>query len=110
MLRRQFLATSLALPAFSRAAWADDKSYTISLWDGGWLGGRRAVGLEIELEDGWKTYWRMPGDSGIPPEFTWKRSDNAGSITVLFPLPHRFTDASGDTIGYKERVVFPVLI
>ena len=110
MLRRQFLASCIALPAIRQTAFADDKSYTMSLWDGGWLGSRRAVGVEIELEEGWKTYWRMPGESGIPPEFDWKRSDNAGAITVLYPLPHRFTDASGDTIGYKERVVFPVLI
>src|SRR5690606_17942397 len=60
---------------------------------------------------GWKTYWRTPGDAGgLPPAFDWSASSNLASASVLFPAPSRFTDKSGNTIGYKGRVIFPVEI
>ena len=65
-------------------------------------------GLDIELDKGWKTYWRMPGDAGIPPQFDWSRSRNVKSVEVLWPAPQRFHDQGGETIGYKDRVVFPL--
>jgi len=67
-------------------------------------------GLEIELDHGWKTYWRLPGDAGIPPQFDWSKSKNLKSVEVLWPAPHRFIDKGGETIGYKDRVVFPLRI
>jgi DsbC/DsbD-like thiol-disulfide interchange protein len=51
----------------------------------------------------------MPGEAGIPPQFTWKPSVPA-EIEVLYPLPGRFADASGETVGYKHEVVFPVRV
>lgn len=67
-------------------------------------------GLEIELDHGWKTYWRLPGDAGIPPQFDWSKSKNLKSVEILWPAPHRFEDKGGETIGYKDRVVFPLRI
>lgn len=70
-----------------------------------------AAGLEMELAPGWKTYWRIPGDAGgVPPEFDWSASENVASAAVQYPAPKRMTDRAGSTIGYKGRVVFPVLI
>lgn len=64
--------------------------------------------VEIELDDGWKTYWRFPGDAGgVPPAFDWTGTGNARP-EVLFPAPKRFTDRAGDTVGYKGSVVLPV--
>lgn len=68
------------------------------------------AGVVVDLDDGWKTYWRVPGDAGIPPEFKWDGSRNARSVEVRYPLPRRFVDQSGEAIGYKHRVVFPVEI
>jgi DsbC/DsbD-like thiol-disulfide interchange protein len=68
------------------------------------------AGIQIRLEPGWKTYWRMPGDSGVPPTFDWSGSKNLRSAEVLYPAPHRFTDASGTAIGYEDEVVFPVMV
>jgi DsbC/DsbD-like thiol-disulfide interchange protein len=68
------------------------------------------AGVQIRLEPGWKTYWRMPGDSGVPPSFDWSGSKNLRSAEVLYPAPHRFTDASGTAIGYEDEVVFPVMV
>lgn len=66
------------------------------------------AGIEIEMADGWKTYWRNPGDAGgVPPAFDWAESDNVTPV-VLYPAPHRLVDRAGETIGYKNRVTFPV--
>jgi DsbC/DsbD-like thiol-disulfide interchange protein len=66
------------------------------------------AGVEIVLADGWKTYWRFPGDSGVPPVFHWSGSLNLASVKVLYPAPSRLTDAGGDVIGYRHQVIFPV--
>ncbi len=57
---------------------------------------------------GWKTYWKNPGDSGVPPSFDWAGSKNLKHAEVLYPAPHRFADANGTAIGYDDQVVFPV--
>jgi len=66
--------------------------------------------LDIALKPGWKTYWRYPGDSGVPPHFDFSSSENLKTATVLYPTPHLFTDETGQTLGYKERVIFPVVV
>ncbi|MGI9524118.1 MAG: protein-disulfide reductase DsbD domain-containing protein [Hyphomicrobiaceae bacterium] len=74
-------------------------------------GVRIYAGLEVELAEGWKTYWRQPGDAGgIPPYFDWSKSKNLKSTAVKFPPPTRFRDSLGEAIGYKRRVVYPVLL
>jgi DsbC/DsbD-like thiol-disulfide interchange protein len=68
-------------------------------------------GVEIKLNPGWKTYWRYPGDSGVPPVFDFSKSENVKSATVLFPAPKRFSDgAGGHSIGYKAGVLLPVKV
>ena len=64
--------------------------------------------LELQLDDGWKTYWRMPGDAGVAPAFDWSGSANVASATTLYPAPHRMGDQGGEAIGYKSAVIFPV--
>src|SRR5205085_7245804 len=66
------------------------------------------AGVELKLATGWKTYWRYPGDSGVPPRFDFARSENVKSVTVKWPAPQRFSDESGVSIGYKDQVVFPL--
>jgi DsbC/DsbD-like thiol-disulfide interchange protein len=69
------------------------------------------AGLELRLDPGWKTYWRDPGDSGVPPTFDFSGSDNVKSVTVEWPAPERFPDgAGGNSIGYVGRVVLPLRI
>ena len=62
------------------------------------------------MDEGWKTYWRNPGDSGVPPSFDWSGSTNLKKAEVLYPAPHRFSEAGGTAIGYSGDVVFPVKI
>lgn len=74
-------------------------------------GGEIVAGIEIALEDGWKTYWRSPGDAGgVPPELDWSGSQNVAETRLVYPAPKRFKDKSGETIGYKGNVVLPVLV
>ncbi len=68
------------------------------------------AGVQLRMAPGWKTYWRNPGNSGVPPTFDWSGSKNLKSAEVLYPAPHRFADASGTAIGYDDEVVFPVRI
>lgn len=71
---------------------------------------RVAAALELDLADGWKTYWRMPGDAGVPPTFDWQGSVNLGSLKVLYPAPQRLPEAGAETIGYKKHVLFPIVV
>ncbi len=68
------------------------------------------IGLQIKLDKGWKTYWRNPGDAGLPPQFNWTVSDNVKSIDVLWPKPEKFEAYGFVTWGYEKEVVFPIRI
>ena len=68
------------------------------------------AGVELKLQPGWKTYWRYPGDAGVPPVFDFAASDNVKTVTVLWPAPVRFADGSGHSIGYKGAVIFPLRV
>ena len=93
---------------------AADKS---SRWDGdarsairliaGTRGAGDAVipaGIEIKLKPGWHTYWRYPGDAGIPPHFDFQGSQNVKSVEVRWPAPKRLPEGSVMTIGYDRDV------
>jgi DsbC/DsbD-like thiol-disulfide interchange protein len=67
------------------------------------------AGVEIKLKDGWKTYWRYPGDSGVPPLLDFSKSQNLKAVVVRYPAPTRFSDgAGGNSIGYKGTVILPL--
>jgi len=71
----------------------------------------RRAGVEIRLDPGWKTYWRDPGDSGVPPTLDFSGSENVKSVTVEWPAPERFPDgAGGNSIGYLDHVIVPLRI
>lgn len=73
-------------------------------------GAPRYVGVEIRLRANWKTYWRQPGEAGLPPEFDFSGSGNLAGATVLWPAPSWYVDEYGEAIGYKDRVIFPVRV
>lgn len=105
-------AVCLAAPP-GESPWVKEnfsKARLVSGTVGGADNGELLAGVQIRLEPGWKTYWRTPGDSGVPPSFDWSGSKNLKHAQVLYPAPHRFADASGTAIGYEDEVVFPVKI
>ena len=108
------LALLLGAPAHAADAspWVEDNYSGIRLIAGANKSGAESLsaGIEIKMQAGWHTYWRYPGDSGVPPRFSFAGSDNLASATVLFPAPHAFTDEAGTTIGYKGNVILPVSV
>ena len=108
------VGTAWAEDAAFATAWASEHATKVRLVGGGMaIAGQKpglVAGVEIELDSGWKTYWRNPGTSGVPPRFDFAGSENLAEATPLFPAPVRFSDRDGDTIGYKGAVVLPVEI
>ncbi len=86
------------------------KHSTVRLLKGDFKDGVWQVGVEIKMAPNWKTYWKIPGDAGVPPEFVWEKSANLKSAKVSFPAPNRYEDVTGKSIGYKKHVIFPVEI
>lgn len=66
--------------------------------------------VRVQLAPGWKTYWRSPGDAGVPPVFDWSGSRNVARIEVHWPRPDVFDFSGMRTIGYQRDVVLPVEI
>jgi DsbC/DsbD-like thiol-disulfide interchange protein len=118
MVLRQWV-TAAALGALAGSQCATAHAADASTWDGDARSAMRLVagspggsdsaslraGIELRLGTGWKTYWRYPGDSGVPPRFDFSKSTNVKSVTVRWPAPHRFTDENGASIGYKDGVL-----
>ncbi len=72
--------------------------------------GRLTAGLDLDLKDGWKTYWRSPGEVGLPPDLHWDGSENIAAVDVSFPAPTRFEAFDIQNFGYGEEVVYPLAI
>jgi DsbC/DsbD-like thiol-disulfide interchange protein len=111
MNRRAMISSLMGLPFAGRLAQAGTpQPYRVSLIGGAFDGRVWQAGVAIDLDEGWKTYWRMPGEAGIPPQFDWTKSTGVTGVEVLYPLPGRLHDLSGETIGFERRVVFPVIV
>ena len=106
-----FLAVAPAMAADS--AWVDNQDSRIRL-----VAAQSAVGdetsisagLQIRLAPGWKTYWRDPGEAGLPPRLDWSGSRNVAAAEIAWPAPKRFTAFGFDSFGYAEEIVLPVEI
>jgi len=107
------LASSLALEVRAQDAspWQRDGHSAVRLLAGSRSGAVLMGGIAFQLEPGWKTYWRTPGDSGVPPRFDFSKSENIEAVTVLWPAPTKFDDgAGGYSLGYHNQVVLPLRI
>ncbi len=67
-------------------------------------------GIKINLEEGWKTYWKNPGEAGAKIDIKWQKDSNISEMEVLFPFPEKFLDHQVETIGYEKEIIFPVKI
>ena len=66
------------------------------------------LGLQFQMADGWKIYWRSPGEAGYPPQVDWSGSENLETAEIRWPVPHRFELFGLQTFGYGGEVVLPV--
>lgn len=108
MLRTAVCLALLAAPAL---ATTQDEVLSAQLRPGWQMeNGAVMAAVELQLAPGWKTYWRSPGDAGIPPTFDWSGSTNVGSVRLHWPAPEVFEANGMQTIGYHERLILPVEI
>lgn len=66
------------------------------------------AGLEIGLAPHFITYWRDPGDAGVPPRFSFAGSTNLKSAAVRYPAPRSLDEAGAKAFGYERGVIFPI--
>ncbi|WP_156898935.1 protein-disulfide reductase DsbD domain-containing protein [Bradyrhizobium erythrophlei] len=93
------------------SAWQKASHAAVRLLAGSRSGPVLLGGIAVQLDPGWKTYWRTSGDSGVPPRFDFSKSDNVEAVTVLWPAPAKFDDgAGGFSLGYHDQVVLPLRI
>src|SRR5260370_7899101 len=112
-LAAAIVASSLAIEARAEDAsrWQRDGHSAVRLLAGSRSGAVLLGGIAVQLQPGWKTYWRTPGDSGVPPRFDFSKSENIEAVTVLWPAPAKFDDgAGGHSMGYHGQVVLPLRI
>ena len=106
------LAGYVSFPAFAqsgRSDWdASDNSRVRLLLLPPDVNGKAAGGVEIQLEPGWHTYWQVPGEAGVPPQFDFSGSENIAQINVNYPVPERYEAYGTVSVIYKDRVVFPL--
>src|SRR5580692_11638351 len=107
------LASSLATTVRAQDAspWQRSGHSAVRLLAGSHSGSVLLGGVALQLEQGWKTYWRNPGDSGVPPRFDFSKSENIEAVTILWPAPTKFDDgAGGHSLGYHDQIVLPLRI
>jgi DsbC/DsbD-like thiol-disulfide interchange protein len=107
------LASSLGSEACAQDAspWQKDSHSAVRLLAGSRSGAVLLGGIAFQMQPGWKTYWRTPGDSGVPPRFDFSKSENVEAVTVLWPAPLKFDDgAGGASLGYHDQIVLPLRI
>lgn len=72
--------------------------------------GTHMAAIQLDLAPGWHTYWRAPGDAGIPTLFDTRASQNLKRSTVIWPRPDVFMQNGYRSIGYEGRVVLPLRV
>ncbi|PLP59613.1 hypothetical protein CYK37_09890 [Mesorhizobium loti] len=103
------MATSLPAAA-SSSAWADSEGGRVRLVTTGTpdASGQLIGALHIELKPGWKTYWRDPGASGVPPQIDITKAINVTKAELSYPAPGRHDDGYGSWAGYDRTVTLPI--
>src|SRR6266851_1562741 len=102
-LATTIVASCLAVDARAEDAspWQRDGHSAARLLAGSRSGAVLMGGVAFQLQPGWKTYWRTPGDSGVPPRFDFSKSENIEADTV--PKPANVGDPNPLTIRDVKR-------
>lgn len=64
--------------------------------------------LDVDLDPGWKTYWRDPGSAGIPPTLDFSLNKGVAFLSMDYPAPVRVDDGYAVWAGYTAPVQFPL--
>jgi len=103
------LSALAALPAAAQALEAPEGMARAEILPG-WrtAEGTHVAALRIVLAPGWKTYWRAPGEAGIPPRFGWAGSRNLAALRMHWPRPEVYDVNGLRAIGYHGELVLPI--
>ena len=106
------IGASAATAAEDASRWDGDTRSAVRLIAGSQPAGAALVraGIDLKLKPGWHTYWRYPGDAGVPPRFDFQGSKNVKAVEVLWPAPQRLPEAGMIAIGYSSSLVLPLQI
>ena len=96
------IAADDASAAEDASRWDGDAHSAVRLIAGSAAGSMLRAGVEIRLKSGWHTYWRYPGDAGVPPRFDFTGSQNVKAVDVLWPAPQPIPEHDHDRI-YRRR-------
>ena len=66
------------------------------------------VGLHIKIRPGWHTYWRNPGDSGLPTKIAWSLPNGIAAGDIHWPIPEKFAFGPLAGFGYKNETLLMV--
>src|SRR2546423_13336063 len=88
-------AYALPLRAEDSSPWQRDTHSAVRLLAGSRSGGVLLGGIAFQVQPGWKTYWRNPGDSRVPPRFDFSQSGHGEAVPVFWPGPRKFMDGPG---------------
>lgn len=66
--------------------------------------------IVLTMTPGWHTYWRAPGDAGVPPVMDWSQSENLSVVDVLWPTPSVYWADGFRSIVYNDKVILPLVI
>lgn len=101
-----------ALPGAFASDWLAqaDGSARMRLITQGLANDSYTAAVEIQLAPTAITYWRQPGEAGVPPEFSFAGSENLASATVLYPAPSRMDEGGLQAFGYRGGVTFPIKV
>src|ERR1700741_4754263 len=104
------LSHSIRAVAADASAWDDDIRSSMRLITAPSRNGDLRAGIELKLKPGWHTYWRYPGDAGVPPRFNFQGSKNVKAVEVLWPAPQPISEGGLTAIGYTSSLIFPLQI
>ena len=107
------IATAGAAPGQKVTPWAETANSAVHLISAAQAVGENAqvkLGLHFRMKEGWKVYWRSPGEAGYPPKLDWSGSKNIKRVSMDWPAPKRFQVLGLNTLGYQDEVVFPLTV
>ncbi|QDK20739.1 DUF255 domain-containing protein [Leclercia adecarboxylata] len=103
-----FLLFSLSAASAAVPGWPikpDNLHAQVHVWHDAPAEGKVRLLLDVTPNEGWKTYWRTPGDGGFRPAIAWEQQTKT---QWHWPRPVRFDSAGFSSVGYDRRVVFPL--
>lgn len=112
---KKLLTIFFCMNFFSTASWGQDIAQAehihakiLSAQSGVGMEKELDMGVAVELEQGWYTYWRMPGETGLAPSFDWSKSENVKDVKIHWPAPKRFSTLDMYSFGYDKAFVLPL--